>query len=288
MRGLLSCAVGVLCGTLGLAAAPRAGAAQTNAPDSSLSIELIDPQFLRVCADPNDLPFSNEKGEGFENKLAELFARLLNKRLTYAFYPQATGFVRNTLSAHRCDVIMGFPQEDELVQSTNPYYHTTYALLVTRGSGLDVRELADPRLREARIGIIAGTPPATILATRGMMARAKSYPLMIDTRVGSTAAGMIRDLQAGDIQAGVLWGPIAGFYAKRTSPELHVIPLLGEKSGPRLDFRISMGVRATDQDWKRLLNSLIQAHQPEINSILAGYSIPLLDDKGRLLDPGAL
>src|SRR5215813_3861991 len=122
------------------------------APD--LSIELVDPNVLRVCADPHNLPFSNEKGEGFENKLAELFAAKLNKRLAYTYFPQATGFVRMTLGSHRCDVIMGFPQGDDLVQSTNPYYRTAYALMLRPGSGLDGADtLADPRLKSKHIGI---------------------------------------------------------------------------------------------------------------------------------------
>ena len=113
-----------------------------------LSIELVDPKVLRVCADPHNLPFSNEKGEGFENKLAELFAEKLNKKLDYMYFPQATGFVRMTLGAHRCDVIMGFPQGDDLVQGTNPYYRTAYAIVVKPGSGLDgIEALSDPRLK---------------------------------------------------------------------------------------------------------------------------------------------
>ena len=126
-----------------------------------LSIELVDPKVLRVCADPRNLPFSNEKGEGFENKLAELFAEKLQKKLDYMYFPQATGFVRMTLGAHRCDVIMGFPQGDDLVQGTNPYYRTAYALVAKQGSGLDdVTTLEDARLKGKHIGIVAGTPPA--------------------------------------------------------------------------------------------------------------------------------
>ena len=155
-----------------------------------LSIELVDPKVLRVCADPRNLPFSNEKGEGFENKLAELFADKLQKKLDYMFFPQATGFVRMTLGAHRCDVIMGFPQGDDLVQGTNPYYRTAYALVAKTGSGLeDVTTLEDARLKGKHIGIVAGTPPATNMAVAGLMANAKPYPLMIDTRFDSSAAG---------------------------------------------------------------------------------------------------
>jgi quinoprotein dehydrogenase-associated probable ABC transporter substrate-binding protein len=244
-----------------------------------LSIELVDPKVLRVCADPRNLPFSNEKGEGFENRLAELFAGKLQKKLDYAFYPQATGFVRMTLGAHRCDVIMGFPQGDDLVQGTNPYYRTAYAIVAKPGSGLeDVATLADARLKDKHIGIVAGTPPATNMAVNGLMTNAKPYPLMIDTRVDSSAEAMINDLNSGTIDAGILWGPMAGFYAKKATPALHVTPLVKETTGPKLIYRVGMGVRPADQNWKRQLNRLITENQPEINKILADFGVPLLDE----------
>lgn len=254
--------------------------AQTNSDGGlDLSIELVDPKVLRVCADPRNLPFSNEKGEGFENKLAQLFADKLNKKLDYMFFPQATGFVRVTLGAHRCDVIMGFPQGDDLVQGTNPYYRTAYALIAKPGSGLeDVTTLEDARLKGKHIGIVAGTPPATNMAAAGLMSNAKPYPLMIDTRVDSSAQAMISDLTKGDIDAGILWGPMAGFYARSADPPLHVTPLVKETTGPRMVYRIGMGVRAADQDWKRMLNRLIQENQPAINKILLGFGVHLLDE----------
>jgi quinoprotein dehydrogenase-associated probable ABC transporter substrate-binding protein len=247
-----------------------------------LSIELVDPKVLRVCADPRNLPFSNEKGEGFENKLAELFAEKLQKKLDYMYFPQAAGFVRMTLVAHRCDVIMGFPQGDDLVQGTNPYYRTAYALVAKQGSGLDeVAALEDQRLKGKHIGIVAGTPPATNMAAYGLMTNAKSYPLMIDTRFDSSTVAMINDLMSGEIDAGVLWGPMAGYYARQANPPLHVTPLVKETSGPRLAYRIGMGVRPADQNWKRLLNRLIQENQPAINKILLDFGVPLLDENDR-------
>ena len=255
--------------------------AQTS-ESGDLSIELVDPKVLRVCADPRNLPFSNEKGEGFENKLAELFAEKLQKKLDYMYFPQATGFVRMTLAAHRCDVIMGFPQGDDLVQGTNPYYRTAYALVAKQGSGLeDVTTLEDARLKGKHVGIVAGTPPATNMAVNGLMATAKPYPLMIDTRHDSSAGAMIDDLQKGEIDAGILWGPMAGFYAKNANPPLHVTPLLKETSGPKLVYRIGMGVRSADQNWKRQLNRLIQENQPAINKILLDFGVPLLDENDR-------
>ncbi len=257
--------------------------AQAQSPDmTDLSIELVDPKVLRVCADPHNLPFSDQQGEGFENRLAELFASKLQKKLDYAYFPQVTGFVRKTLGEHRCDVIMGFPQGNGIVQSTNPYYRTTYALVTKPGSELDgVATLEDERLKGKHIGIIAGTPPATNMALNGLMTSAKPYPLMIDTRVDSSAEAMIHDLNEGTIDVAVLWGPMAGYYAKRNHPVLHVTPLVKETTGPKMAYRIAMGVRPADQNWKRQLNRLIQENQDEINKILLSYGVPLLDENDK-------
>ena len=257
-------------------------AAQQRPEGGDLSIELVDPNVLRVCADPRNLPLSNDKGEGFENKIAELLAARLQKRLAYTFFPQATGFFRMTLGAHRCDVVMGYPQGDDLVQGTNPYMRTAYALVTKAGSALeDVTTLADPRLKGKHIGIVAATPPATNMAANGLMANARPYALMIDTRIDSSAEAMIKDIASGAIDAGVLWGPMAGFHAKQADPPLRVTPLVSETSGPRMTYRIGMGVRAADQNWKRLLNRFIQDNQAEVNAILLGYGVPLLDDSDR-------
>jgi quinoprotein dehydrogenase-associated probable ABC transporter substrate-binding protein len=254
--------------------------------DPALSIELVDPKVFRVCADPHNLPFSNEAGEGFENKIAELFARKLDKGLAYSWFPQSVGFVRNTLNAHKCDVIMGFPQGGDLAQSTNPYYRTAYALVFRHGSGLDgVEALSDPRLKGRRIGVVAGTPPATYLAVNGLMGTAKGYQLVVDTRVDSSAEAMMKDLTAGEIEAGLLWGPMAGYHAKRIGADVTVVPLTKEAAGPRLAYRIAMGVRPADQEWRRLLNRTIRDSQGEINGILSSYGVPLLDDNDRPITP---
>jgi quinoprotein dehydrogenase-associated probable ABC transporter substrate-binding protein len=247
-----------------------------------LSLELVDPKMLRVCADPHNMPFSTESGEGFENKLAEMLASQFGKGLTYTWYPQAPGFVRNTLRAYKCDVVMGIPQGDDVVQVTNPYYRTAYALVVKQGRGLDgVDSLRDPRFKGKHLGIVAGTPPSDIMAVNGLMADAKPYPLVIDTRVDSSAAAMMRDLVADNIDAAVLWGPMAGYHARQAGTAMIVVPLV--KEGPRLLYRIAMGVRHTDQDWKRLLNRKIQENQETINKLLLSFGVPLLDDKDQPL-----
>jgi mxaJ protein len=252
------------------------------AQDSGLagSVELVDPKVLRVCADPNNLPFTNEKREGFENRLADFLAGKLGKSVSYTYFPMVTGFVRKTLGEFKCDVILGYPQGDELVQNTNAYYRTTYALVYKPGNGLDGLDMmADPRLKEKRIGIVAGTPPASIMARNGLMARAKPYPLMVDTRFESSTQKMITDLKSGEIDVAILWGPFAGYYSKQSSEPLKVVPLLKEKKNSHMVFRITMGVRASDQEWKRTLNKLLRDNQKEINGILLEFGVPLLDEQ---------
>jgi quinoprotein dehydrogenase-associated probable ABC transporter substrate-binding protein len=271
------------CAALALSLAGSPASAQGRGGDSGdLSIELIDPKVLRVCADPHNLPFSNQQGEGFENKLAELLADKLGKKLAYTWYPQAPGFVRNTLGSYKCDVIMGFPQGNDLVQSTNPYYRTSYALVFKAGNGLDgVDTLGDPRLKEKHIGIVAGTPPSNTISANGLMINAKPYPLVVDTRFDSSADAMIKDIAAGVIDAGVLWGPMAGYFAKQASPPMTVVPLTREASPLPLVYRIGMGVRGADQEWKRSLSRFIEENQPAINELLLGYGVPLIDEGNR-------
>jgi quinoprotein dehydrogenase-associated probable ABC transporter substrate-binding protein len=266
----------------------RASAQAPGGESANPSIELIDPKVLRVCADPHNLPYSNQQGEGFENKLAELLAQKLGKTLAYTWYPQAPGFVRNTLGSYKCDVIMGFPQGNDLVQSTNPYYRTSYALVFKAGNGLDgVDTLGDPRLKEKHIGIVAGTPPSNTISANGLMINAKPYPLVVDTRFDSSADAMVKDIAAGVIDAGVLWGPMAGYFAGQASPPMTVVPLTREASPLPLIYRIGMGVRGADQEWKRSLSRFIEENQPVINELLLGYGVPLLDESNRPIAKGS-
>jgi quinoprotein dehydrogenase-associated probable ABC transporter substrate-binding protein len=245
-------------------------------------VELVDPDVLRVCADPHNMPFSNEQEEGFEQALAKLLApKLGRKSVSYTYFPQATGFVRMTLGSRRCDIIMGYPQGDELVQNTNPYYRSTYALVFKPGSGLDgIETIEDPRLKSKKLGVVAGTPPATSMAQAGLMGHVKPYPLMVDTRISNPAEMMIKDVAAGVIDVAAVWGPVAGYYAGKMQPKLTVAPLTKEKVS-RMTYRITMGVRPSDQNWKRQLNRVISENQVEINHLLQSYGVPLLDEQDR-------
>jgi quinoprotein dehydrogenase-associated probable ABC transporter substrate-binding protein len=258
------------------------GAARAQNADAGGALELVDPHVFRACADPADLPFSNEAREGFENKIADLFAKKLGKGLAYTFYPNATGFIRNTLNAQRCDVVLGIALGDDLVQPTNPYYRTAYVAAYAKDgkfAGLD--SLSDPRLKSARIGVIAGTPPVTYLAVNALLGRITSYPLVVDTRYDSPNAKMMDDLDKGEIDVALMWGPLAGFYARKAHTAMATEPLLKEKDGPPLVYRIAMGVRHSDQNWKRDLNKLILQNRAEIDAILTSYGVPLIDENGK-------
>lgn len=243
---------------------------------------VVDTTTLRVCADPAAMPLSNTKGEGYENKIADLLASHLGIPVKYEWYPQATGFVRNTLNAGKCDLIIGYAQGDELVQNTNAYYKSAWVLITKPDSDIaDIKNLDDPRLKDKAIGVQVGAPPASIMGMNGLMKKVKSYTLMVDRRYESPPEKMIADLVKGEIDAAILWGPIGAYYAKQAGVPLKVIPLVAETKGPRMTYRITMGVRNRDQEWKRQLNTLIREKQSEINKILLSYGVPLLDEQDR-------
>jgi len=280
MSACRSCGFHILSVIAAIAAVPAAALAQT--AGLGAAGELVDPDVLRVCADPSNMPFTDESGEGFENKLAELVAaKTGRKSVAYTWYPMATGFVRNTLRANRCDIIMGYAQGDELVQNTNAYYRSTYVMVFKKGSGLEgVETIEDPKLVGKKAGVVAGTPPSANLAKANLMRNAKTYPLMVDTRsTPSMAEVMLKDLQNDVIDVALLWGPMAGYYIKEINPDFVVVPLLKE-TGSHMAYRITMGVRPSDQEWKRTLNTLIRENQSEINRILLQYRVPLVDEAG--------
>lgn len=247
--------------------------------------ELRDSTALRVCADPNNLPYSNKAGEGFENKIAELIAKELGVPIHYTWYPQSTGFIRQTLRARHCDVIIGIPTPNDMVQNTNAYYRSGYVMVYRTDKGITAKSMADPQLKQMQIGVIAGTPPASLLAMHGLLDHLHSYHLTVDTRFESPGKNMMADLDKGEIDVALMWGPIAGFYAKNHDSAYAIVPIPAETGAPRLQFSISMGVRANEPNWKHRLNELIKAKQAAINAILRDYGVPLLDDNGALIRP---
>ena len=204
---------------------------------------------MRVCADPANYPMSAQDESGYENKLAEFIAAKLDKPVQYAWYPMATGFVRNTLGAKRCDVIIGYAQGHELVLNTNHYFTSAYALIVPSDGPLaEVTTLTDPKLEGLRIGIVAGPPPAAHLARYGLVCKAMAYNLIVDSRVESPAEDMLNDLETGEIDAAILWGPLGGPLVKSQHPDFKVIPLVNEELPPRLADLGAAPVVATEAE----------------------------------------
>ena len=247
--------------------------------------EIVDRRELKVCADPNNLPFSDEKKEGFENKIAELMGGELGLKVDYAWFPQVIGFVRNTLQAHLCDLVIGTVAGDEIMQTTNPYYFTTYVMFYRSDKGLAADGVQDPRLASLRLGVVAGTPPADLLVHHDLMSRTKPYALTVDTRAESPTHEMVQDVVDGTIDAGFLWGPIAGYYRKHDALPLTLVPLKSEPGAARMAYHIAMGVRANEPEWRRRVNAAIVSRQAEITGVLRDYGVPLLDEQGELIGP---
>jgi quinoprotein dehydrogenase-associated probable ABC transporter substrate-binding protein len=246
--------------------------------------EIVSRTELRVCADPNNLPFSNERQEGFENKIAQVMGDELKLPVSYVWFPQVIGFVRNTLRLRRCDIVMGTVAGDDIMQTTNPYYYSTYVMVFRSDRGQRPSGIDDPALRTMRLGIVAATPPSDLLVRRGLIGNAKPYALIVDTRYEAPARQMVEDIVAGEIDVGFLWGPIAGFYAKHEKLPLTFTALASEPNAPRMDYRIAMGVRANEPEWRRRVNAAILKRQPDLTAILHEYGVPLLNEQGRIVD----
>ena len=246
--------------------------------------ELVATDALRVCADPANLPFSNERGEGFENRVAALVGRALDRSVEYVFFPQVQGFVRNTLRAGRCDLVMGTVAGDDLMQNTNPYYHTTYVMVFRGGAEPPPERLDDPRMRSLRIGAIARTPPVDLLVRNNLVENTRFYRLAVDTRIEAPGADLVRAVAEGELDAALVWGPIAGYQAKVKNLPIVLRALPTEPGAARMDFRITMGVRGQEPEWRRRVNAVIRDKQGEIDGILREYGVPRLDAQGRLRD----
>ena len=248
---------------------------------------------LRVCQDPNNLPFSNVAGEGIENKLAELFGRALGLPVTYYAFPARMAFIRNTLryklpgEDFRCDIVMGVPVGFDQVSVTKPYYRSTYALVYPKGKGLDEVHstldflgLGPERLKQLRIGIYDRSPASEWLNKHQLVEQGVPYQMLNADPAQYPGELLEKELASGKIDVAIVWGPIAGFFAKRVSaPQLVVVPMKSEP-GVRFDYEMAMGVRYGEREWKQQIEQVIDTHRPEIRAILNDFGVPLVDEGG--------
>jgi len=242
------------------------------------------PRALRVCADPNNMPFSNARRAGFENRIAERLAKDLALPLEYTWLPEGRGFVRKTLNAGTCDLIMGVPQGYDPVRTTRPYFRSTYAFVYRTGSAYAVRSMDDTMLTHLRIGIhvigddYQNTPPAEALAARGIIDNVRGFPIFGDYSRPDPAAAIIHAVARDSIDVAIVWGPFAGYFAPREHVPLTVVPIerAVDASGQPFAYNISLGVRHADSAFATLLDSLLVRDQADISSILQTYGVPLL------------
>lgn len=271
---------------LSLGAMALAASAQSaSAPDPSPARKAI-----RVCQDPNNMPFSNLASEGIENKLAELFGKALGLPVTYYSFPQRLAFIRNTLryklpgEDFRCDIVMGVPVGYDQVSVTKPYYRSTYALVFPLGKGMDdvktgedFLKLDPTKLAQIRIGVYDRSPASDWLSRHQLVDRGVPYQIMNADPNQYPGEIIEKDLAAGKIDAAIVWGPIAGYFAKRVkSPTLQVVPLKSEP-GVKFDYQMAMGVRYGEREWKQQIEGLIESRQAEIQAILKEFGVPMVD-----------
>jgi len=243
---------------------------------------------LRICADPNNLPYSSQDNEGYENKIADLFAKKLgNIPVTYSWYPMTSGFVRRTLDAKTCDLIITFPAIHELVQNSNPFYSSSYVMMTLEERNINIKSISDPIIKEKnyKIGIIHATPPTSHVAKNKLFEQAKFYRQAADPRKQKPWKDVTNDLVEGKIDIAILWGPYAGYETKLAKKKIKLVPLTKEEKVGRgtMVYRFTMGIRRNEPEWRKTINDLIKDNQEEINEILREYNIPLLDNLGNPL-----
>jgi len=258
--------------------------APSRAPDAQ-SVSAPAERVLRVCADPNNLPFSNSRGEGFENRIAALVARDLHARLDYTWWAQRRGFIRNTLKARECDAVMGLPSGFEMAATTRPYYRSTYVFVSRAGRAPGIGSFDDRRLRTMKIGVqiigddYANAPPAHALTSRRMIRNVVGYPVYGDYSQPDPPRRIIDAVGSGQVDVAVVWGPLAGFFAARSPVPLQLTPVVAPADLPFLPFvfDIGMGVRRGDKALRAELDNWIAAHRQELDTILAEFHIPRVD-----------
>ncbi|GEP07043.1 quinoprotein dehydrogenase-associated putative ABC transporter substrate-binding protein [Methylobacterium oxalidis] len=249
---------------------------------------------LRVCADPNNLPFSNDRSEGFENRIVDVIARDLGATVAYTWWAQRRGFLRNTLLAGRCDLVAGVPVGLEAVRPTRPYYRSSF-VFVSRGDRPTVTSLDDEALARLRVGVqlagsdAASTPPAQALVRRGMTENVRGYLLTGDYEKPNPPARIVDAVATGEIDLAIAWGPMAGYFAARANPPLNVVPVMPALDGPKgpMVFDIAMGVRREDEELRREVGAALERHRAEVDAILVQYDVPRLDAAGHRTETAA-
>lgn len=236
---------------------------------------------LRVCADPNNLPFSNDREEGFENRIVDIVARELGASVSYVWWAQRRGYVRNTLKAGLCDRVPGTPSGLEPLRTTRPYYRSTY-VFVTRADGPQIASFDDPALRGLRIGVQligddgANTPPVAALARRGIAGRVHGFPVYGDYSMPNPSARIVDAVASGDVDVAIVWGPLAGYFADRQGAKLRISPVMPAVDLPMLPmvYDISMGVRREDVALRGEIDEALTKHRAEIEAVLSQYHVP--------------
>jgi mxaJ protein len=247
---------------------------------------------LRVCADPNNLPFSNQKGEGFENKIADLIANEMHRPVEYTWWAQRRGFFRNTLRSGACDVVIGVPASFELAATTQPYYRSTYVFVSRADSGIDIRSFDDPKLKGLKIGVQlvgddgANTPPAHALTNRGIVDNVEGFTLYGDYNEPNPPARIIDAVVDKKVDIAVVWGPLAGYFVKGQKVPLTIRPVSPEIDLPYLPFvyDISVGVRRGEDELKAKIDQILSAKHAEIDRILTQYNMPRPASSGAVVN----
>jgi mxaJ protein len=245
-----------------------------------------DAAVLRVCADPNNLPFSDQAGRGFENEIVALIARDLGSTVDYTWWAQRRGYVRHTLKADVCDIWSGVVSGAEMMTSTRSYYRSSYVFVTRADRGLHIASFDDPQLRTLIVGVqmvgsdAMNTPPAHALARRGIVQNVRGYMLYGDYRQPHPASAIIDAVENGDVDVAVVWGPMAGYFAAQGSTPLTIEPVQPWRDGTELPmtFYISMGVRRGDNELLQRLNDSLERNHTAISAILADYHVPVLPD----------
>jgi mxaJ protein len=244
------------------------------------------PRELKVCADPNNLPFSDQAKEGFENKLVDIVARDLGATVTYTWWAQRRGNLRETLKAGECDIVPGIGANVEMAGTTRPYYRSTYVAVSRADRHLDIASFDDPRLKTLKIGVQmigddgSNTPPAHSLMRRGIVANVRGYTVYGDYEQPDPQAAIVKAVADGDVDIAFVWGPVAGYYAGRQKVPLSLMPVVPHFDGPQLPmiFDVSMGTRREDAALRAELEGVLDRHQAEIDALLVQYHVPLVGE----------